>query len=176
VANLLLSRALARQREIAVRAALGASRARVVRQLLTESVLLGLAGGLLGLVFSYLCLEGIRLLGAKSVPRLHEIVIDWRVLGFTLGVSVLSGILFGLAPALRLSRVDLHGNLKDASRGSSSASAMWGRGRNMRRLLVVAELALAVMLLIAAGLLIRSFTRLQDVPPGFNPRTSSRSN
>jgi predicted permease len=169
VANLLLSRALARQREIAVRAALGASRARVVRQLLTESVLLGLAGGLLGLVFSYLCLEGIRLLGSKSVPRLYEIVIDWRVLGFTLGVSALSGILFGLAPALRLSRLDLHGNLKDASRGTSSASAMWGRGRHMRRLLVVAELALAVMLLIGAGLLIRSFTRLQDVPPGFNP-------
>jgi putative ABC transport system permease protein len=169
VANLLLSRALARQREVAVRAALGAGRGRLVRQLLTESVLLALAGGLLGLVFSFWCLEGIRQLGSKSVPRLHEIVIDWRVLFFTFSISVASGMVFGLFPALRLSRLDLHENLKDASRGSAGTSAVWGRGRNMRRLLVVAELALSVMLLVGAGLLIRSFAHLQNVSPGFNP-------
>jgi predicted permease len=169
VANLLLSRGLARQREIAVRAALGAGRSRLVRQLLTESVLLALAGGLLGLVLSFWCLDGIRQLGSRSVPRLHEIVIDWRVLVFTLLISVASGIVFGLFPALRLSRLDLHESLKDASRGSAGTSAVWGRGRNMRRLLVVAELALSVMLLIGAGLLIRSFAHLQNVSPGFNP-------
>ena len=169
VANLLLSRALARQREIAVRSALGAGRGRIVRQLLTESVLLAVAGGALGLVFSYWCLEGIRALGSKSVPRLHEIAINGDVLLFTLGVSIASGILFGLVPAMRVSRADLHGSLKDAGRGASGTSAVWGRGSNTRRLLVVAELALSVMLLIGAGLLIRSFAHLQGVPPGFNP-------
>jgi predicted permease len=168
VANLLLSRALARQREIAVRSVLGASSGRITRQLLTESVLLALAGGALGLIFSFWCLEGIRSLGSKSVPRLHEIVIDWRVLLFTLFVSILAGVMFGLVPALRLSRLDLHSNLKDAGRGATGTSAVWGRGRNIRRLLVVAELALSVMLLIGAGLLIRSFAHLQDLPPGFN--------
>jgi predicted permease len=169
VANLLLSRALARQREVAVRVALGASRWRIVRQLLTESLVLAFAGGLVGLLVSYVCLQGIRSLGAASVPRLHEIAIDWRVLVFTLAISVLAGAIFGLAPALRLSSLDLHGSLKDASRGSAGASAVWGRGQNLRRLLVVAELALSVMLLIGAGLLIRSFSHLQNVSPGFNP-------
>jgi len=169
VANLLLSRALARQKEVAVRAALGASRWRIVRQLLTESLVLALAGGLVGLLLSLLCLLGIRSLGAASVPRLHEIAIDWRVLLFTLAISALAGALFGLAPALRLSSLDLHGNLTDASRGSAGAGAVWGRGQNLRRLLVVAELALSVMLLIGAGLLIRSFSHLQRVSPGFDP-------
>ena len=169
VANLLLSRALARQKEVAVRAALGASRWRIVRQLLTESLVLAVAGGVVGLLLSYVCLQGIRSLGEASVPRLHEIAIDWRVLLFTLAISVLAGAIFGLAPALRLSSLDLHGNLKDASRGSAGASAVWGRGQNLRRLLVVAELALSVMLLIGAGLLIRSFSQLQHVSPGFNP-------
>jgi predicted permease len=168
VANLLLSRALARQREIAVRAALGAGRSRIVRQLLTESTLLALAGGALGIVLAAASLEGIRELGARSVPRLPEIAIDGRVLLFTLLISLAAGSLFGLAPALRVSGADLHNTLKDAARGSGT-SAVWGRGRNMRRLLVVAELALSVVLLIAAGLLIRSFARLQQVPPGFNP-------
>jgi predicted permease len=168
VANLLLSRALARQREIAVRTAIGASAGRIVRQLLTESVLLAVMGGLVGLLFSYWTLEGIRVLGSKSVPRLHEITIDGGVLLFTLAVSILAGAIFGLAPALRLSRVDLQENLKESSRGASAGSTVWGRGQNVRRLLVVSELALSVMLLIGAGLLIRSFAHVQQVPPGFN--------
>ncbi len=170
VANLLLSRALGRQREIAVRAALGAERIRIVRQLLTESVILALAGGTLGVLFAFASLLGIQALGTRSVPRLHEIAIDGQVLLFTLAISLVSGLLFGLAPALRLSRLDLHENLKDAGRGSSGVSALWGRGQNLRRLLVIAELALSVVLLIGAGLLIRSFARIQDVPPGFNPQ------
>src|SRR5262245_22496183 len=169
VANLLLSRALARQNEVAVRVALGASRRRIVRQLLTESLLLAFAGGALGLAISFACLQGIRALGSASVPRLHEIVIDWRVLSFTFAASMVSGVIFGLVPAIRLSRLDLHDSLKDASRGAAGASAVWGRGQNVRRLLVVAELALSVMLLIGAGLLIRSFAHLQNVSPGFDP-------
>jgi predicted permease len=168
VANLLLSRALARQRELAVRAAIGASRARIVRQLLTESLLLATLGGIVGLALASWMLEGIRTLGSKSVPRLSEIGINTDVLLFTLAVTALSGVLFGLVPAVRLRRLDPHAALKDASRGSSGASAIWGRGRNLRQLLVVAELSLSVMLLIGAGLLIRSFAHLQDVPPGFN--------
>ena len=170
VANLLLSRALARQKEMAVRAALGASRGRILRQLLTESVLLALAGGALGLVFALASLRGIHTLGATSVPRLDDIGVNLEVLLFTLALSVASGILFGFAPALRLGRVDLHANLKDAARGSSGTSAVWGRGHNLRRTLVIAELALSVLLLIGAGLLIRSFAHLQGVPPGFNAR------
>jgi predicted permease len=172
VANLQLSRALARQREIAVRAALGASRGRIVRQLLTESVLLAVGGGALGLVFAVWSLEGIRALGSRSVPRLGEIAVNRDVLLFTLAVSVMSGIVFGLMPALRVCRLDLHDNLKDAGRGSAGSGAIWrspGRGQNGRQLLVVAELALSVMLLIGAGLLIRSFARVQQVPAGFNP-------
>jgi predicted permease len=168
VANLLLSRALGRQRELAVRAAIGASRSRIARQLLTESVLLAVLGGLVGLVFAGWTLQGIRALGTDSVPRLHEIAINRDVLGFTLLVSLASGILFGLAPAVRLTRIDLTAHLKDASRGTSVAGAFWGRGQSVRRLLVVTELALSVMLLIGAGLLIRSFAHVQQVAPGFN--------
>jgi len=157
VASLQLSRALARHREIAVRAALGASRSRIVRQLLTDGVVLAVTGGALGLVLARWSLAGIQALGSRSVPRLHEITIHGGVLLFTLGISVACGLLFGLAPALRVSRLDLHDNLKDTARGPS-----------MRGLLVMAELALSVMLLIGAGLLIRSFARLQRVPPGFN--------
>jgi predicted permease len=168
VANLLLSRALARQREIAIRVAIGASRGRIVAQFIVESVVLALAGGVLGLVFSVWSVQWMRIFGSKSVPRLHEIAIDGRVLLFTLIVSVCAGVLFGLVPALRLSRLDVHGSLKDAGRGSSG-SALWGRGQHMRRLLVISELALSVVLLIGAGLLIRSFAQLQRVSPGFNP-------
>jgi predicted permease len=170
VANLLLSRAVARQQEIAVRTALGASRGQIVRQLLTESALLSLFGGALGIFICGFSVKWIHILGTKSIPRLQEVGIDGRVLVFTLTLSVLSGILFGLAPALRVSRLDLNSTLKDSSRGSSGASALWGRGNNLRRLLVVSELALSVVLLIGAGLLLRSFARLEKVSPGFNPR------
>ena len=170
VANLMLSRAVARQQEIAVRTALGASRWRIVRQLLTESLLLSLCGGVLGIIICLVSVRWIHILGTKSIPRLQDVGIDGHVLLFTLLLSVSSGILFGLAPALRVSRLDLNSILKDASRGSAGTSAVWGRSNNLRRLLVVAELALSVVLLIGAGLLIRSFARLQDVSPGFNPR------
>jgi predicted permease len=168
VANLLLSRALDRRKEIAVRAALGAGRARIIRQLLSESVLLAVGGGALGLLLAIWTLDGIRVLGPASVPRLHEITVDRGVLAFTLLLSVLCGVLFGLLPALRLGGLNIHDTLKDANRGMSGAGALWGRGQNVRRLLVVSELALSVMVLVGAGLLIRSFTRLQSVPPGFN--------
>jgi predicted permease len=169
VANLLLSRALSRRKEIAVRLALGASRARIVWLLLKESLTLAVAGGALGLVLTFWILEGIRAMGTRSVPRLHEISVDTGALLFTAGISLLSGLIFGLVPALRLSRVDLQESLKDGGRGGSGASPLWGRGRNVRRVLVVAELALSVLLLVGAGLLVRSFVRLQQVPPGFNP-------
>ena len=168
VANLLLSRAVGRQKEIAVRTAVGASSGRIVRQLLTESVLLALCGGALGILFAVVSMHWIHVLGPRSVPRLGEIGLRVDALFFTLLISVISGILFGLAPALRVSRPDLLTALKDADRGSAGASAMWGRGNNLRRLLVVAELAISVVVLIIAGLLIRSFVRLQNVSPGFN--------
>ena len=168
VANLLLSRALARQREIALRAALGATTGRLVRQLLTESIVLAIAGGAVGLLLAFGALEAIRALGSRSVPRLHEIAINTDVLLFTFTLSVTSGIVFGLVPALRVSRRNAPGDLGEAGRGASATSAVWGRGQNVRRVLVAAQLALCVTLLIAAGLLIRSFIRLQQVPPGFN--------
>jgi len=140
-----------------------------VRQLLTESVLLAVCGGLLGVLFAIFSIHWIHILGPKSVPRLHEIGIRGDALLFTLLVSVFSGILFGLAPALRVSRLDLLAVLKDSERGSAGTSAMWGRGNNLRRLLVVSELAISVVVLISAGLFIRSFVRLQNVSPGFNP-------
>jgi predicted permease len=170
VANLLLSRAVARKQEMAVRAALGAARTRIMQQLLTESVLLALFGGLLGILISTLSVKWIHALGTKSIPRLQDIVIDGRVLLFTSLLSVFSGVLFGLAPALRASRLDLNSILKEASRGSAGSNAVWGHGNNLRRLLVVCELALSVVLLVGAGLLIRSFSLLQDVQPGFNPQ------
>jgi predicted permease len=170
VGNLLLSRAVARRQEIAVRTALGASRWQIVRQLLTESVLISLCGGALGIFICLLAVKWIHILGTKSIPRLQDVGIDGRVLLFALLLSLFSGILFGLSPALRLSRLDLNSILKDSSRGAAGTSAVWGRGNSVRGLLVVSELALSVVLLIGAGLLIRSFGRLQDVPPGFNPR------
>ncbi len=169
VANLLLSRGVGRQKEIAVRAALGASRQRIVGQLLVESMALSVIGAGVAVLFAYWSLEWIRALGASSVPRIDEIGINLEVLLFTLAISLGAGLLFGLAPAFRLSRVDLQLNLKDAGRGSAGAHSLWGAGSNLRRLLVVSELALSVVLLIGAGLLIRSFARVQSVPPGFNP-------
>jgi predicted permease len=170
VANLQLSRAVARQKEMAVRTALGATRRRVVRQLLTESVVLGLCGGLLGLVLAYAGVQAVHILGRQSVPRLDSVHVEVVALLYTFLISAVSGILFGLAPAWRLSRLDLQSTLQDTTRGSAGVSAIWGRGNHLRRLLVVSELALCVILLISAGLLIRSFLRVKDVSPGFNPQ------
>jgi len=169
VANLLLSRAAGRQKEIAVRTAMGAGVARIVRQLLTESVLLALGGGLLGALLAFLSMHWIHVLGPKSVPRLEEIGIRVDTLLFTLAVSVFSGILFGLAPALRVSRVDLATAFKEAGGGAAGAGVLWGRGSHLRRLLVLAELTISAVVLIVAGLLLRSLVRLQNVSPGFNP-------
>jgi putative ABC transport system permease protein len=164
VANLLLTRAAARQREMAVRAALGASRLRVARQLLTESVLLSLAGGGVGLLMAF---WGVRALGQWSgatLPSMHGIGIDGWVLAFTLGVSVITGMAFGLAPAVQAWRTDVNAALKEEDRGGT------GKHRNrLRHLLVVSEVALALVLLIGAGLLLKSFSRLLDVNPGFRP-------
>ncbi len=169
VANLQLSRGVSRQKEIAVRAAMGASRGRILRQLFTESVLLALGGGALGILFSFVCVHWVHVLGPKSVPRLASIGVDGEALLFTVALCVFSGILFGVAPAWRATQIDLHRTLKDAGRGSAGAGSVWGRGRNLRRMLVISEMALSVVLLIGAGLLIRSFARLLHVSPGFNP-------
>jgi len=170
VANLQLSRAVARQKEIAVRTALGATRMRIVRQLLTESALLAFAGGALGIALAFLALHWVRLLGPQSVPRVNDVGIGVATLAFTAAVSILSAILFGLAPALRVSRIDVQTALRDNSRTSAGVGAIWGRGNNLRRSLVIAEIALCAVLLIGAGLLIRSFARVRDVNPGFDPR------
>jgi predicted permease len=170
VANLLLSRAVGRRQEMAVRMALGAGRLRIVRQLLTESVLLSLGGGALGVLLAAAAVAAVRAAQPADVPRLGAIAVDGTVLAFTLLLATASGLLFGLAPAWGAARVDPQGTLKDASRGSAGAGALWGRGNHVRSLLVVSELALAVVLLVGAGLLLRSFARLQDVDPGFDAR------
>ena len=169
VANLLLSRAAAREREVAVRSALGASRARLMRELFAEILLLALAGGALGLVFCVLGLRALVAFGSASVPRIREIGVGGDVLVFTLGVTVLAGALFGLLPAWRLSGSDHRGALAEGRRGSSSVGGGFSRRNRLRRLLVASELALSVVLLVGAGLLVRSFSRVLQVPPGFNP-------
>jgi putative ABC transport system permease protein len=163
VANLLLARAAARESEMAVRTALGASRARLVRQLLTEAVILSLFGGVLGLLVATWGADVLVALEPQGVPRLGEVGIDRSVIAFTGGVALLTGLLFGLVPALQATGAGLGGTLKEGGRGGIGSS---GRAR-VRGALVVAEMALAVMLLAGAGLLLKSFVRLQQVDPGF---------
>ena len=169
VANLLLARATVRQREIAIRSALGAGRARVIRQLLTESVLLALLGGAAGLGLAAGSLSIARRMHPGNIPRLDELSIDPGVLGFTLAVALLTGIFFGLVPALRASRVDLTSSLKTGGR-SAKSGGLNVRHDKVRGALVIVELAISLPLLAGAGLLVRSFIRLAQVPPGFNPR------
>jgi predicted permease len=166
VANLLLARAAARSKEIAVRTALGASRDRLIRQLLTESVMLALMGGVLGLFLAFWGVRAIIALNPANLPRADEIGVDPPVMLFTLLVSLVTGLLFGLAPAVHTAAADLHGMLKEGGRGSAGDRG----GQGLRRMLVVAEVALALTLLTGAGLLIKSFARLQGVDPGFEPR------
>ncbi len=163
VANLLLARGAARQREIALRAALGAGRARLFRQLLTESVLLSLAGGALAAPLAFAIVRVVVALGSESIPRLDEIALDGHVLGFALGLSVLTGIVFGLIPAAHATVPRLFDALREGGRASGSVLP-----RRFRSGLVVSEMALAVVLLIGAGLLLRSFYQLQNVEPGFD--------
>ena len=165
VANLLLANAASRQKEIAIRTALGASRFRVVRQLFTESALLALAGGAVGLLLSVWGVPLITKLLPREFPRLDEIQIDWRVLGFTLAASVLTGLLFGLAPVFHLTRFGVHDAMKESSHGAGGSVH---RSR-LRHALIVAEVALSVVLLAGAGLLFRSFLQLQSVNAGFTP-------
>ena len=164
VANLLLARAAGRSKELAVRAAVGAGRGRLIRQLLTESVLLAAPGGLLGFVIAFVAVRMLRVFGPANIPRLQEVGPDWRVIAFTSFVTLLTGIVFGLAPALRASRVDLHETLKEGGRGLTGHGA-----RRLRQLLVVAEVALALVLLAGAGLLVRSYQRILASHPGFDP-------
>ncbi len=163
IANLLLARATSRHKEIAVRAALGAGRWRMVRQLLTESILLALVGAAFGLLLAQLIMTPLLNLASRTIPPVGKIGLDGGVLGFTVIVALLAGILFGLAPALQMAKMDIRPALSDASRGSTAGASR----HRVRNVLVVTEVALALVLLIGAGLLIRSFARLQDVQPGF---------
>ncbi len=163
VANLLLARAAARGREVAIRTSMGATRGRVIRQLLTESVLLSLAGGVLGLFLAQWSLGPLLKISAGSVPQVFEVTLDRSVLFFTIVVSVITGLVFGIAPALRTTRLDLRETLNEGSRGSTA-----GPGHHrLRGVLICAEIALAMLLLVGSGLLLRSFERMQDTPIGF---------
>ncbi len=163
VANLLLARAAARGREVAIRTSMGASRWRVTRQLVTESLLLSLAGGALGLLFAWASLGPLLKLSSTSVPAVLTVGLDRWVLFFTLAVSFVTGLVFGIVPAVRTAKLDLRETLNEGSRGSTT-----GPGQHrIRGVLVVAEIAMAMLLLVGAGLLLRSFSRLQEVPPGF---------
>lgn len=172
VAALLLSRSLARQKEIAIRAALGATRARLIWQLLAESIVLALAGGALGAAFSAWGTSALTALGQGSVPRLEEIGINWRVMVFTAGLSFITGLLVGLLPAIQLSRRDLNPMLRAEGRASSGGP----RRNHTRSALVVAQVALSMVLLVGAGLLIRSFVRLRNVDAGFDARNALTMN
>jgi putative ABC transport system permease protein len=163
VANLMLARVTAREREVTIRTALGASRARLARQLLTESAAVALAGGTAGLLLAVWGVQALRTLGPGTIPRSEEVGIDPVALGFALGLSLLTGFLFGLLPALRVLGRDPHAGLQASGRGSTGGSGV----RTTRGALVLAEVALAFMLLVGAALLLRSFNRLQQVDPGF---------
>lgn len=163
--TMLLARAGSREREMAIRVALGASLKRMLRQLLTESVLLSILGGTAGVLLAVWALDLLRVIGAQTVPRLREVNLDLSVLAMTFGISVVTGILFGLVPALVSAKPELTEALKEGGRGSTA-----GVHRNrLRNTLIIAETVLALVLLVGAGLLVKSFVRLQNVSPGFNP-------
>src|SRR5262249_5427345 len=164
LANLMLARVGARQKEIALRTALGASRLRIVRQLLIESVMLAVGGGVLGFLLAFWAVSWVISLSADTIPRAREISIDPRVAGFTLLVSVVTGVLFGLAPALQVSRPNLTDALKESGRTTAGL-----RRNRLRSALIVSEVALSLVLLVGAGLMIRSFAKLNEVDPGFKP-------
>ncbi|HEX8139998.1 MAG TPA: ABC transporter permease [Pyrinomonadaceae bacterium] len=163
LASLSLARASTRHREMAIRAALGATRRRLIRQMTTESLLLALSGGLIGLMLAWWGINFLLALSPVGMPRLSEVGLDARVLGFTLAVSLLAGLFFGILPAAKASRVDLNEELKSGGRSGSDGT---GRSR-VRSVLVIAEIAISLILLLSAGLLIKSFSRLQEVRPGF---------
>lgn len=164
IANLLLARAAGRRKEFAIRASLGAGRGRIIRQLLTESLALALAGGLAGILLASWLVDLFAAIGPNIIPRLDQVKIDGAVLAFTLALSILTGIIFGLAPALQSSRINLVEELKEGQR-----SSLKGSGIRLRGLLVVSQLALALVLLTGAGLLTQSFARMITLRPGFNP-------
>ncbi len=164
VANLLLARAAGRQKEVAIRTALGASRGRVLRQMLTESVLLSTIGGAVGLLLSFWLVELLVSISPPDAPRFSDATLDGRVLVFTLALSAFTGLLFGLAPALQASKLDVSGSLKEGGRTGEGH-----RRSSARSLLLIGEVAMSLILLVGAGLLVKSFLRLQEVKPGFNP-------
>jgi len=164
VANLLLARGADRSREMAVRTAMGASRFRIIRQLLTESVLLSLAGGILGIVLAYLALSTFVAMAPQNLPRIQEATMDRTVLAFAVLISLLTGIGFGVFPAFQISRTNLNDSLKEATRGTSGGTER----HRIRNLLVVAEVALTIVVLIGAGLMLQSLSKLMGVNPGFD--------
>jgi putative ABC transport system permease protein len=166
VANLFLARAASREREIAIRTALGASRFQIVRQLLLETLLLALLGGAAGLLLAWWSTDTLVAMGPADLPRLHEVRMNGVVVAFTLGLGLLTSLIFGLIPALQVSRPQVEQSLKEASRGSTGGS----RSHRLRSAFVISQFALSLVLLVGAGLLIRSFAELRAVRPGFDPR------
>jgi putative ABC transport system permease protein len=165
VANLLLARAVGRQKEISIRTALGAGRTRIIRQLLTESVLLSVVGGAAGLLFAKWGMNVLLKLAPPNLPRMSDVSLDGRALAFTAALTLLTGVIFGLVPALSASKPNLNEMMKDAGRGSTEG----GRRQFVRQTLVMLEVASALVLLVGAGLLLKSFWQLRKVDPGFNP-------